>query len=63
MKWIDPIVQDVRSAREKLWEEYNFDFDQLYAKLKEKQLSHGLPIVTKTQVKGERKHVRQHLVM
>ncbi len=66
MKWIDPIVQEVRSAREKLWKECNFDFDQLCARLKEKQLSHGLQIITKTklaQEKGEREHRRQHLVM
>jgi len=47
MKWIDPIVQEVRSAREKLWKESDYDFDKLCEKLKKIQTFHGLQIVTK----------------
>lgn len=54
MNWIDPIVQEVRTAREKLWKECNYDLDQLFARLREKQKSHGLPIVTKTKLSSKR---------
>ena len=54
MKWIDPIVQEVRTAREKLWKESNYDLDQLCARLREKQISHGLQIVTKAKLLGKR---------
>ena len=37
MIWIDPIVSEVREAREKIWEECNFDFDVLCKMLKNKQ--------------------------
>ena len=53
MKWTDPIVQEVRTAREKLWKECNYNLDQFCARLKEKQISHGLQIVTKTKLLGK----------
>ncbi len=53
MKWIDPIVQEVRTAREKLWKECNYDLDQFCARLRDKQISHGLQIVTKTELSGK----------
>lgn len=55
MKWIDPIVREVRTAREKLWKECNCDLEQLCAKLKKKQISHGLQIVSKTKTVAKRR--------
>jgi len=54
MKWVDPIVQEVRAAREKIWKESNYDLDQLCATLREKQISHGLQIFTKTRLLSKR---------
>ena len=54
MKWIDPIVKEVRETREKLLEEYNYDLNQLCIKLKESQISQGLPIVTKASLQINR---------
>ena len=54
MKWTDPIVREVRTAREKLWKECHYDLDQLCARLKEKQTSHGLQVVTKVERSGKR---------
>lgn len=54
MKWIDPIVKEVRTVREKLWKECNYNLNQFCAKLRKKQISHGLEIVTKTKLLGKR---------
>lgn len=54
MRWIDPIVQEVRTAREKLWKESDYDLDQFCARLREKQISHSLQIVTKANLSGKR---------
>jgi hypothetical protein len=45
MQWIDPIVKEVRLAREKIWKECNYDINQLYELLKEKEKDHGRRVV------------------
>ncbi len=50
MKWVDPIVQEVRTAREKIWKKYNYDLAQLCTELREKQKTHDLRIVTKAKL-------------
>ena len=55
-KWIDPVVEEVRTVREKLWKEFNYDLDRFCAKLREKQGSHGLQVVTKIDLSDERKY-------
>lgn len=54
MKWIDPIVEEVRKAREEIWKESNYDLDQLCAKLRENQKSHVSRVVTKAELKARR---------
>ena len=56
MKWIDPIVKEVRTVREKLWKECDYDLDRFCAKLREKQESHDLQIVTKTKL-SDKQHI------
>ncbi len=53
MKWIDPIVEEVRTVREKLWKECDYDLDRFCAKLREKQASHGSQVVTKIDLSGK----------
>ncbi len=53
MKWIDPIVQEVRTTREKLWKECNYDLSKLCRKLRKNQTSHSSQVVTKTKLSGE----------
>jgi len=45
MQWTDPIVNEVRLAREKIWKECNYDINQLYKLLKEKEKDHSNRIV------------------
>ena len=47
MQWTDPIVNEVRLAREKIWKECNYDINQLYKLLKEKEKNHAHRIVHK----------------
>lgn len=54
MKWIDPIVKEVRETREKLLEEYNYDLNQLCAKLKESQILEGMQVFTKARFQTNR---------
>lgn len=44
--WTDPIVEDVRSAREKLLAECDFDLEKLAAYLRERQRAGGRQAVT-----------------
>ncbi len=52
MKWIDPIVEDVRTARENLWEACGYDLDRLCEMLREGQASHSSMVVTKAKLSG-----------
>lgn len=54
MKWIDPIVQEVRETREKLFEEYSYDLNKLCKKLKEAQILQGRQVVTKASLQTNR---------
>lgn len=54
MKWIDPIVKEVRETREKLLEENNYDLNELCKKLKETQVLQGMQIVTKAGLQTNR---------
>ena len=57
MKWIDPIVEEVRKAREEIWKESNYDLDQLCIKLRERQKAHASRVVTKSEL-STKKHIR-----
>ncbi|MBU1781761.1 hypothetical protein KKD87_00095 [bacterium] len=46
-------MHEVRTARENLWRECNYDLDQLCERLREKQISHGLQVVTKAELLGK----------
>nr|QNO41312.1 hypothetical protein LBIJHIGM_00002 [Methanosarcinales archaeon ANME-2c ERB4] len=57
MKWIDPIVEDVRTVRENLWEACGYDLDRLCEMLREGQASHSSRVVTKAEL--SRRHTRR----
>jgi hypothetical protein len=46
LPWTDPIVEEVRSAREKLLAECDFDLEKLAAYLRERQRAGGRHTVT-----------------
>ena len=50
MKWIDPIVEDVRAVRENLWEACGYDLDRLCEMMREGQASHSSMVVTKAEL-------------
>lgn len=54
MKWIDPIVKEVRETRRKLLEEYNYDLNELCKKFKEAQMLQGSQVVTKANLQANR---------
>ena len=54
MKWIDPIVEEVRKAREEIWKESNYDLDQLCAKLRENRKAHAARVVTKAELPSKK---------
>ena len=45
-RWIDPIVEDVRSARAALLEAAGFDLERLAERLRREQALSGHPVVT-----------------
>jgi hypothetical protein len=62
MQWIDPIVEEVRSAREKIWKECNYDLNKLFEFLKEKEKLHNQRVITKKEIKNKRKHNEKSLI-
>ena len=54
MKWIDPIVEDVRTARENLWEACGYDLDRLCEMLREGQVLHSSMVITKSELSGRK---------
>jgi hypothetical protein len=47
--WVDPIVEEVRSWREKIFREAGYDLERLTARLKESQERHGERLVRKVE--------------
>ncbi len=54
MPWIDPIVEEVRQARQRIWEECGCDWDRLIAFLKEREAEHPERLVTAEELKARR---------
>lgn len=48
--WTDPIVEEVRAAREALLREADYDLRQLHARIMESQKRHGERLVGKREV-------------
>ena len=44
--WKDPIVEEVRAAREELFAACEYDLDKLVARLREGELQHGRATVS-----------------
>lgn len=55
MKWIDPIVDDVRASRENIWEACGYNFDRVCEMLRESQASHSSMVVTKAELSRRHK--------
>ncbi len=45
--WKDPIVEEVRQARESIFASAGYDLDALCRRLREKQGSYATPVVTR----------------
>jgi hypothetical protein len=45
-QWIDPIVEEVRTAREAIFQEEGFDLKKLHTRLLKSQKRHGKRLVT-----------------
>ncbi len=43
--WIDPVVEEVRAAREAIFKEEGYDLARLHARLAESQKRHGKKLV------------------
>jgi hypothetical protein len=54
MNWVDPVVQEVRKAREKLWKECHYNLDLLCSKMRREQASSGLRVVSKSELPRKR---------
>jgi hypothetical protein len=61
-KWIDPIVEEVRSAREKIWKECNYDLNTLFEFLKEKEKLHNQRIISENDFKNKINHNEKSLI-
>jgi hypothetical protein len=44
--WEDPIVAEVRRARDEYAARFNYDLDAIYRDLKEKERNSGIPVVS-----------------
>lgn len=55
MKWIDPIVEDVRASRENIWKACGYDLDRLCEMLKESQASHSSMAITRAELSKRHK--------
>jgi hypothetical protein len=50
LSWQDPIVAEVRQAREALFAEANYDIYELCRRMADKQARSGHPVMTRTSV-------------
>jgi len=50
--WEDPIVHEVRSEREKLAAQFNFDVDAIFEDLRKRQITLGERLVRPRRQKG-----------
>jgi hypothetical protein len=46
MSWEDPIVAEVRKARDDYAKQFDYDLDAIYRDLKEKEQQGGRPVVS-----------------
>jgi hypothetical protein len=54
--WTDPIVAEVRKAREALFAEANYDIHEFCRRLSERQVTSGHPIVKRSGVAPDGSH-------
>jgi hypothetical protein len=59
--WEDPIVAEVRAAREQLSAEFNFDLDAIFADIRKRQVALGARLVSpkKPELKKEAGDVKE----
>lgn len=55
MCWTDPIVKEVREAREKIWKQSGYDFDKLCRRLRRSQKLRGLCVLTAADLRRRRR--------